>query len=240
MTTQLEAETHDDASAAATPLGRSRRILTANRLVYAGYLLAAGFLMSGLWLDPLTRHHSDNPGDDQVLFEWMLGHTAHAIAHADNPLVSGLMNTPWGVNLMANTSAIAIGVVLAPVTWLFGAATSYAVAMTVGLFGTAAGWYHLLRHHLRLSTLAAVVGGALCGFGPATVAHANGHLNFTALLCVPFIVIAIMRMREPGRAVRGGATLGGLLVVEIFIGEEVVFLIAVFMTCFAVVYAMVD
>lgn len=197
-------------------------------------------MMSGLWIDPIGRHHSDNPGDDQVLFEWMLGHTAHAITNFENPLFSTAMNVPWGANLMANTSVVAIGIILAPITWIFGAPVTYALAMTLGLFGTAAGWYYLMRRHLGLSAMAAGVGGALCAFGPSTIAHANGHLNFTALVCVPFIIIAILRLREPDRTVRGGLTLGALLIVEIFIGEEVVFLIAVFMAVFGLVYSLVN
>ncbi|MGH8792960.1 MAG: hypothetical protein ACRDXX_09970 [Stackebrandtia sp.] len=246
MTTEVADVPHlaesDAEPAPATRRAPASRLafLRGRRLVLAAFLLASIGLMWDLWENPSGRHHAANPGDDQVLFEWMLGHTAHALAGGDGLLFSTLLNAPWGVNLMANTSVVAIGVVLAPVTLIFGAATSYALAMTLGLFGTAAGWHLLLHRHLSLSRSAAAVGGAMCAFGPSTVAHANGHLNFTALLLTPFILIAILRLREPGRAVRGGAALGALIAAQIFIGEEVVFLLALFMAVFVGVYALCD
>lgn len=241
MTTDLADEPRIDDAAQPSPPSRDqtrrRPRLRGHRIVLAVYLLASIAMMGGLWLDPEGRHHVANPGDDQVLFEWMLGHTAHAVTTGAHPFFSDLLNAPWGVNLMANTSVTAVGLVLTPVTLIFGAAASYVLAMTLGLFGTAAGWYYLMHRHLELSRLAAATGGAMCAFGPATIAHANGHLNFTALFLVPFILAAILRLREPDRAVRGGVTLAALLIVQIFIGAEVVFLLALFMAVFCGIYA---
>lgn len=219
----------------------ARRRLHGHRLILAAYLVTGFALMGGIWLDPAGRHHIDNPGDDQVLFEWMLSHTAHLLTNGGgNPLFSALLNVPDGANLMANTSVIAFGVLLAPVTLTLGAPVSYALAMSLGLFGTAAAWYYLMYRHLKLARGAAAVGAALCAFGPSTIAHANGHLNFTALFLVPLIIIAILRLAEPGRAVRGGLVLGSLLIVQLFIGEEVVFLLALFMAVFVAIYAVLE
>lgn len=219
---------------------RLSRLATTPRLIAAGYLLTSFLLMIGLWVNPIGRHHADNPGDDQVLFEWVLGHTARAITHGENPLFSQLLNVPDGVNLMANTSVVAIGLVLAPITLLFGAPVTYVLAMTLGLFGTALAWCHFFKRYLKLTTAASVVAAGLCAFGPSSVAHANGHLNFTATFMVPIILIAILRLREPGNLLRKSVWLGLLLVVQIFIGEEVVFLLALFMAVFTAVYAITE
>ena len=52
-----------------------------------------------------------------------------------------------------------------------------AVLLTVGLAGTAAAWYWVLSRHLVTSRVAAWIGGLWCGFCPAMVAHANGHVE---------------------------------------------------------------
>ncbi|HEY1179905.1 MAG TPA: hypothetical protein VGF17_27430 [Phytomonospora sp.] len=221
---------------------RSRALgarLRPHRLPLAVFFLASVWVISNLWLDPAGRIMSNNPGGDQELFEWMLEHAAYAITHWQNPLGTTLLNAPDGVNLMANTSVIAIGTLFAPITIAFGAPFSYTLAMTLGLFGTAAAWYYVMVKQLRLSRIAAFAGAALCAFGPATMSHANAHLNFTAMVLVPLIVNQILRLREPGRTWRGGITLGLLIVVQMFIGEEIVFLIALFMMVFTVFYAFI-
>ncbi|GLZ82110.1 glycosyl transferase [Actinorhabdospora filicis] len=214
--------------------------LRPHRLALVIFALASVWVMSNMWLDPAGRIMSNNPGGDQELFEWMLQHTAYCVTHFENPLGTHLMNAPKGVNLMANTSVIAIGIVMTPFTLLLGAPFAYTLAMTIGLFGTAAGWYYVLVRHLRLSRLAAFVGAALCAFGPATMSHANAHLNFTAMILVPFIIAQILRLREDGRWLRSGICLGLLLTVQMFIGEEIVFLIALFMMVFTLFYAFVQ
>ncbi len=80
--------------------------------------------------------------------------------------------------------------------------------LTLGLAGTAAAWYWVLSRHLVRSRLAAWLGGLWCGFCPAMIAHANGHINFVSQYVVPFIVYQALRLREPGRVLRGGVASG--------------------------------
>jgi hypothetical protein len=69
------------------------------------------------------------------------------------------------------------------------------------------------------------------------VSHANGHINFVAQFVVPFIVWQVLRLREPGRAVRGGVILGLLVTLQVFINEEVLLFTALTLGVFVLAYA---
>ena len=56
------------------------------------------------------------------------------------------------------------------------------------------------------------------------IAHANGHPNIIAQFLVPFIAWRVIRLREPGRAVRNGFALGLLVIAQVFINEEILFI----------------
>ncbi len=52
---------------------------------------------------------------DQALYEWFLAYDTR-IATGDVGLITDRLNVPDGVNLLANTSVIALGVLMTPVT----------------------------------------------------------------------------------------------------------------------------
>ena len=139
--------------------------------------------------------------------------------------------------MMANTSILALSLPFAPVTHLFGPGVSVVLLLTLGLAGTAAAWYWVLSRHLVASRPAAYLGALWCGFCPAMVSHANGHINFVAQFVVPFIVWQVLRLREPGRAVRGGVILGLLVVLQVFINEETLLFTALTLGVFVLGYA---
>src|SRR5690349_12201566 len=144
-----------------TGLRRYAEILTAG-----SYLLLAVYLTARLWLDVPNNIASDHQGD-RAFAEWNLAAAARALAHLDNPLFSRQMNVPLGVNTMANTSMLGLGLPLAPVTWLFGVPATFDLAIVIGLAGTAIAWYVVLARHLVTSRLAAWVGGFVGGFAPS-------------------------------------------------------------------------
>ena len=94
---------------------------------------------------PERLFHQDS---DQMLFEWMLARAARAWSRRENPLHSDALNAPDGVNLMANTSVLGLGVPLTPVTLLFGSQVAFLVAVVGCLAGTATAWYVLLPRRL--------------------------------------------------------------------------------------------
>ena len=217
-----------------TPEPRPRRRWVPDALVAAGYLAAAVYVTWGLWLgNGVLRENRDDP----LFFQWMLIHASRVFTHGENPFFAEQMNAPYGLNLMANTSTLGWTLPLAPVTILFGPWIAFLVMTTVGLAGTAYAWYHVFSRHLVSSRVAAIIGGAFCGFAPGMISHANGHPNIVSQFLVPFIVLTVLKMRDPSRWRRNGLVLAGLVIYQAFINEEVLFLTALIMIVFVLLWA---
>ncbi|MFI7514774.1 hypothetical protein ACIBVK_14935 [Micromonospora echinofusca] len=225
-------------TAEATPARRSRRlpVRAPDALVVAGYLALAVLLTVGQWGRPGRLFHQ---AGDQILFEWMLARAARAVTRLENPLYSAELNAPDGVNLMANTSVLGLGVPLTPVTLLFGSQVAFLVAVVCCLAGTATAWYALLRHRLVDSRAAAAVGGLFCGFAPGMVAQAGAHLHMAAQFLVP-VILALVFHPDPRRLRRHGTLLGLLVAYQVFLGEEVAFFLVLAAGAFALAYAAAD
>ncbi|WFE44308.1 hypothetical protein [Verrucosispora sp. WMMD1129] len=220
---------------------------TPDLAVVAGYLALATWLTSRQWGRPDRLFHQ---AGDQILFEWMLAHAARAVAGLDNPLWSEALNAPGGVNLMANTSVLGLGVPLAPVTLLFGSQVAFAVAVVGCLAGTATAWYVLLRRRLVESRLAAALGGLVCGFAPGMVAQAGSHLHMAAQFLVP-VILALVFAPDPAdtaaapagtgpRVWRPGVLLGLVVTYQAFLGEEVLLLVALAAGVLVIGYALTE
>ncbi|MGQ5260040.1 hypothetical protein ACTWLT_04730 [Micromonospora sp. ZYX-F-536] len=221
----------------ATP-HRPRPAWLPDALVVIGYLALAVLLTSGQWSNPRRLFHQ---AGDQVLFEWMLAHAAHSVVQGENPLYSTALNAPDGVNLMANTSVLGLGVPLTPVTLLVGSQAAFCVAVVCCLAGTATAWYALLRRRLVTARSAAAVGGLICGFAPGMIAQAGAHLHMAAQFLVPAILALVFRPGPGSGAVwRPGVGLGLLLAWQVFIGEEVLVFLALAAGVFALGYALAD
>ncbi|MEQ4305929.1 hypothetical protein ABNF97_31860 [Plantactinospora sp. B6F1] len=201
------------------------------------FVLAAGWLSYGLWLDPDTRTLALNP-EDQILIEWFMANDTRILL-GDFTLVSDRLNAPDGFNMMANATMIVPGLLLMPVTLLFGAATTFAVLITGNLAATSIGWYFLYTRTLRARRVPAIVGAAFCGFAPGMVSQSNSHPHMTAQWLVPALVWCVVRMAQladparPEGAARDNRRLLGLAVLlaalvctQVFVGEEVLFLTA--------------
>ncbi|MFI6759657.1 hypothetical protein ACIBF5_11040 [Micromonospora sp. NPDC050417] len=213
--------------------GARRRRWPTDLAVIASYLLAAGYVTSRLWLHP---DHTTRAGNDQMLFEWMLARAAHAVTQLENPLYSTALNAPDGVNLMANTSVLGLGLPLAPVTLLFGSHTTFLVAIVGSLAGTATAWYLLFSRRLVDSRVAAAVGGLICGFAPGMVSQATGHLHMISQFLVPAI-LAVVFAPATDRVLRRGLLLGLLVTYQVFLGEEVLAFLVLACGLFTVCYA---
>jgi hypothetical protein len=98
--------------------------------------------------------------------------------------------------------------------------------MTIALAGTATAWYFVLARHVTASRRAAFVGAGFCSFAPGMLSQTAGHLQIATQVLVPLILWGVFRLRETTRPVRHGSVLGGLIAYQIFIGEEVLFVVA--------------
>ncbi|MFI5843435.1 hypothetical protein ACIA8K_27375 [Catenuloplanes sp. NPDC051500] len=196
----------------------------------AFYLFLAGWLTAGLWPDPAARVLALNPAD-QTLYEWFLAYDTR-IATGDVTLITDRLNVPDGVNLLANTSVILLGVLLTPVTLAFGVPVTFALLVALNLAGTAIAWHVLFRRVLDASPLAAGLGGLFAGFAPGMVSQSVSHLHMTAQWLVPVMVWLVVRLyraageRHRRRVITSALGLAAAVVAQVFIGEEVLFLTA--------------
>lgn len=201
------------------PGGARARFLVVATLAY----LAGGLAMWwGVWSAHPTTTGICACGDP-ALFLWFLTWPAHAIAHGLDPFYSTYMFHPRGVNLLANTSELALGVPLAPVTWLFGPVAAWNVALILAPVLSALSMCWLLTRWVR-ARFAAFVGGLLFGFSPFLfVADAGSYLMLSFLPLLPLIVgcldeLFVTQRRSP---VAVGLLLAGAVTVELFVSTEI-------------------
>ena len=203
----------------ARPLSDRRTVALA--AVY--YLLASAAVTLLLWRDPASRTVAGNPNDaDQ--FAWFFRYDATAVAHLHLPaLVTTAMNAPQGVNVMWNTFMLLPGILLAPVTLLFGPQVSLLLLLTAGFAGSATAMFAVLRRW-QVSVPGAALGAAVYGFSPALVHSAIGHYDLQFAVFPPLIADVVLRLATGrARAVRGGLWLGLFVTAQLFITEETLF-----------------
>lgn len=218
------------------PRRRWWRALTwRDALAISSFIALALFLTSSLWLN-LDHELRDDP-QDQAFFETMLAHGARVVTDGVNPFFTDRINYPDGVNLMANTSVLAVSLPLTPITVLFGPHVAFNAFLTLALALTGISWYLVLSRKFVTSRLAAWVGALFATFAPSMVSHAGGHPNIVSQFLIPLIIWRTLELRRPGRAVRNGLLMAGVLVWQAFINLEVLFMTAVGLGLFCAVMA---
>ena len=216
-----------------TTVGFWRSITWRDVLALVSFVAVALFITLPLWLH-LDHQLRDDP-QDQAFFEWMLAHGARVVTDGVSPFFSDRMNYPAGVNMMANTSVLAVSIPLTPVTLLWGPHVAFNVFLTLALAATGISWYLVLSRQFVRSRLAAWIGAMFCTFAPSMVSHAGGHPNIVSQFLVPLIIWRVLELRVPGRSVRNGLILSGLLIWQAFINLEILFMTAVGLGIFCVV-----
>ena len=197
-------------------------------LAAAGYLLLSLFVWWDVWSGHPTSTTTCGCGDS-ALFLWFLEWPAHALTHGLDPFYSNAMSYPGGVNLLDNTSELAIGVVLAPVTWAFGPVATLNVALTLAPALSALTMFVLLRRWVTWSP-AAFVGGLLYGFSPfVVVSLTDAHLMIGMAPVPPLVVLCLdeLLFRQRRRPVVVGVVLGLLVAVQFFVGTELLVIMAI-------------
>jgi hypothetical protein len=202
---------------------RSRRLLRAEWLVLAAYLLAAIWVTYHIWASPTTKTPSFNTvvKSDIYLNAWFMRYAATALSHGHLPaLITTAVNAPQGINAMWNTSLLIPSMLLAPITLLAGPIASLTVLLTLGFAGSAATMFIVLRRW-NASITAAAIGGALYAFSPALMVASEDHYHMQFAVLPPLIIDAAIRVAT-GRSspVRGGIWLGVLVATQMFIAEE--------------------
>jgi hypothetical protein len=138
------------------------------------------------------------------------------------------VNLPQGSNMMWNGNMPLLGVVMAPVTALFGVVVSYNTALVLVL--ALDGWctFLWLRRHVRHMS-AAWLGGLLMVLGPYASTQATAHILLLLFFPVPLMIIALETvLRHPEHSsLRWGAVIGLLGAAEALLSEEIVILSAI-------------
>jgi hypothetical protein len=194
--------------------GPPRRGWLREAAVLAG-LLAAGVAVTWPRAAYLAGTLPRNP--DQAQYVWSLWWVAHQVTHGGSPWTTGYLAAPVGIQMGFDTLMPLPGVLMAPVTLVFGPSASYNLLaiVTPGLASYA--MYRAAR--LWLSSLwGQVAAGALYGLSGMVAFQAWYHIH-TALGCVflPLALEASVRLRRgptTGRALLLGVVLGAAMLTD--------------------------
>ncbi len=186
-----------------------------------------------LWWHVWSGHPADTltcACGDPAQQVWFTAWPAWAIAHLQNPFFSSVVNVPHGANLLSNTSGTLVGVVLAPVTWLFGPVVSTNVALTLAPALSAWGCFVAIR------PLVTWKWGALPAafvFGYSSAVYSSllfSHVSISLLVFPPllFSLLHEIVIRQEHSVRRDGLLLAALVVGQFLVSLEVLFLCGIF------------
>jgi hypothetical protein len=195
---------------------------TAHGVAIGAYALLAVVLWWGVWSGHPSTTATCGCGDTSIL-TWFMAWPAYALRHGDSLLFSTRALHPYGINLPANTSFLAISIPLTPVTWLAGPVASLNLAATLAPVAGALSARALL---LRWTTWqpAAFLAGLFYGFSPFVTENlALEHVEFATLVVPPLLFLCLdeLLIRQRGRAWLWGLAIGGLCAVQFFVSAEV-------------------
>jgi hypothetical protein len=201
----------------------------------SGYLVAGSLYMIlsvGLWwhvwsTSPSQVMTCDCTDAGRSL--WYLEWSAFALSHGHQLLFSTWMFHPVGFNLLDDTSVPLIGLIMSPVTLVFGPVTAINVASTLIPALTALAMFWLLRRWVTWAP-AAFVGGLAYGFSALVIVQlAFGWLNLACLALLPLIVGCLdeLFLRQRARPARVGIALALLVTAEFFVSTETVLIVSI-------------
>ena len=198
----------------------TRRNAAIGLLVFLVYTALAVVWFRETWADPTERLVGGCC--DAPTYAWYMQWVPHAILEGHNPLTTGYLNAPEGVNLMWQASVPLLGILFAPVTLLLGPYVAYNLATTLAVSLSGLTAYVALRRWVG-GYAGPIAGGLLFAFSPYMAAHQLGHLNFTFVALVPLLFLALddvlVRQTRPWWV--NGLILGGLGAAQLLVGAEV-------------------
>ena len=162
-------------------------------------------------------------GTDAVLDSWGYSWLPHALTNWINPFVTDYVNFPHQVNLLANTTQLALALIEWPITAIAGPTASFNLACLAAPT-LSAGAMYLLARTVTDRRLLAWVAGLLYGFS-AYMLTALGSFHFQLFFVPvpPLLFLALHHLVAVRRMKASilGLGIAGLIVVQFFISTEV-------------------
>ena len=192
------------------------------RAVLGHFVLLACFIGAGIgvtWPVTPTLVGGQLPWNGDVSsYVWALWWMAHQVSHLGNPFITQYMAAPVGIQLGFDTLMPLPGLIMTPVTLLWGPAASFAVLtiITPGLLCYVT--YRAAR--LWLGQPGAIAAGALFGLSTMLTWQNIYHLNISiGTIFLPLTLEAAVRLRRnPGA--RQGIVLGLVLGASVLTNQE--------------------
>jgi len=221
----------DSSAAGGREPGRRRRLAAAlrcglravaTRRVLGQVALICGFVAAGVIVTwPTTRNLADGrliKVPDISSYVWALWWMAHQVAHLGDPWFTTYMAAPVGVQLGFDTLMPLPGLVMTPVTLLFGPSASFAV-LTIAMPGLLC-YVTYRAARLWLGQPGSIAAGAFFGLSTMLTWQDLYHLNIAiGTLFLPLTLEAAVRLRRrPGR--RQGIILGLVLGGSVLTNQE--------------------
>ncbi len=212
-------------AAHAEPRAHGAGSLVAGAAAYLGLSVA---LWWHVWSAHPTATTTCGCGDTS-LFTWFLEWPAYALTHGLDPLYSTFLFHPGGINLLANTAEVGLGIPLAPITWAFGPVATLNVSLTLAPALSALAAFVLLRRWVTWAP-AAFAGGLLYGFSPIVIVSlTDAHLMIGMAPVPPLVVLCLdeILVRQRWRPWLAGLALAACATVQFFLGTELLVIIAI-------------
>jgi YD repeat-containing protein len=198
----------------------ARRLRPGPRALFLVLYLALGvWMFAPAWSSPTTTTLEGGEGDPAI-FIWFLRWVPYALQHGHDLLVTHHLNYPDGVNLMWNTSLPLPGLLLSPVTDIWGAVLTFNLLLVLA-YGLSAWCAYLAIRRFAPGHLAAAVGGLVYGFSPAMRVQSH-HLHMSLAFLAPLMLLAVheILVRQRHSPWLAGAGLGLMAGAQLLIGEE--------------------
>ncbi|MGH3273998.1 MAG: hypothetical protein ACRDNZ_06680 [Streptosporangiaceae bacterium] len=217
----MTARMRDTEPGAETAPAAALRVLPARQSL-GHLLLICGYTVAGVIVTwPTARHLASG----QVLkvpdissYVWALWWMAHQVAHLGNPWFTQYMAAPVGIQLGFDTLMPLPGLIMTPVTLLFGPGPSFTV-LTIAMPGLLC-YVAYRAARLWLGQPGAIAAGAFFGLSTMLTWQDLYHLNIAiGTLFLPLTLEAAIRLRRhPGR--RQGIILGLVLGGSVLTNQE--------------------
>jgi len=158
-----------------------------------------------LLLAPIMPHFTSTVPGNRIATEdgwqnvWNIWWFHRAISSGHDPFYTPMLYYPEGKTLYKHTFNPSNGLLVLPVTALWGPVASYNTAVLLAFVLSALGGYALALHVSR-NRLAAFFGGLVFAFAPFHIVKLwDGQLNLLSLQWLAFYALFLLRTAETGR-----------------------------------------